>query len=267
MSVPVKEHRELVVNIICSMMDGMKEENAAQICDRTEILYSGLGTVKDRSHIETASWTSVPKFAVGSIMTKKNGFEKVSVTFDEGTVTKYMSETSGFEVAFPSTKILCFSKNLDPMLHKFVRQEEIVDTEYNRWINKDSKDILFYITRPGQYLRNLIGQSISIGTDKIYGSLAYKPDPKHPGQYSGLYDLSFYIHLTNRKAATALRALLTLSFAMTGGFVDQPDPETLHLSGVEVSDKQIKDLFTRDPITGKHYRVVGEEVIEESVKK
>ena len=54
---------------------------------------------------------------------------------------------------------------------------------------------------------------------------------------------------------------------MMGGSVRQTDDQTLLLSGIEVTEKQIKDLFMRDPITGKHYRVVGEEVIEESVKK
>ncbi|WP_407396908.1 hypothetical protein [Treponema sp.] len=267
MSVPVKEHRELITKIVSTMMDGMTEENAGKICDRSETLYSGLGRVKDRSHLETASWTSVPKIAVSSLMTKKNGFEKEIVHFDEGDMAKYKSSASGFEVAFPSTKILCFSQNLDPMLEKFSRLEPVSDAEYNNWINRESKDILFYITRPGQYLRNLIGQSINIGTDKIYGSLSYKPDPKKPGQYSGRYNLSFYIHLTNKKAASALKGLLSLSFSMMGGSVEQTDAETLYLSGIEVSDNQIKDLFMRDPITGKHYRVVGEDVIEESVKK
>lgn len=266
MSVPVKEHKELVTNIVTSMIYGMTAENAAKICDRTETLYSGLGTVKDRSHLETASWTSVPKIAVSSLMTQKNGFKKQIVQFDEVSLAKYYNAPSGFEIAFPSTKIVCFSRTLDPMLEKFARVEPIADTEYNKWINRESNDILFYITRPGQYLRNLIGQSISIGTDKIYGSLSYKPDPKRPGHYSGTYNLSFYIHLTNKKAASALRGLLSLSFSMMGGSVEQTDAETLFLSGVEVTDKQIKDLFMRDPITGKHYKVVGDEVIEESVR-
>lgn len=267
MSVPVKEHKELVTAIVTSMMNGLSAENAAKICDRTDVMYTGLGKIDDRSFLETVSWTKIPAFAVNSIMTRKNGFNKETVEFAEGSVSKYKSLESGFEVAFPTTKVLCFSRNINPMLEKFIKQEEIKETEYNNWINRESKDILFYITRPGQYLRNLIGQSINIGTDKIYGSLSYKADPKKPDQYSGRYNLSFYIHLTNKKAAAALRGLLSLSFSMMGGSVGQTDDQTLFLSGIEVTEKQIKDLFMRAPITGKHYRVVGEEVIEESVKK
>lgn len=266
MSVPVKEHKSLVTKLICAVSGGVSEENAAKLCDRTDMLYSGLGTVKDRSFLETASYTSVPKFAVGQIMTKKNGFEKKLVHVADRDMVKYSSLVSPFEVAFPSTKILCFSQSLDPMLERFALVEEIKDNPQNNWIGQDSKDILFYITRPGQYLRNLIGSSISIGTDAVYGSLKYKEDPRKPGQYSGRYELSFYIHLTNKKAAGALKGLLSLSFSMMGGSVVQTDAETLYLSGIEVTDNQIGELFMRDPITGKHYKVVGDEVIEESVR-
>lgn len=72
--------------------------------------------------------------------------------------------------------------------------------------------------------------------------------------------------MTNKRSVTVLNALLSLSFAMMGGTVTQTDEFTLFLSGIEVTDKQIIDLFTRDPITGKHYKVVGDDVIEESVK-
>ena len=267
MSVPVKKHQDLVSKIVCSVVNGMSESNAMTICERTDMLYSGLGTVKDRSHLETASFTKVSKFEVGQVMTKKNGFDKETVLFDSGEMTKYKSNASNFEIAFPSTKILCMSQNVNPMLDKFSQRCEVKETEYNKWISQKSDDILFYITRPGQYLRNLIGQTVSVGTDVIYGSISYLPDRKKPDQYSGRYNLSFYIHLTNKKAASALNALLSLSFSMMGGSVTQTDPETLYLSNIEITDRQITELFTRDPITGKHYRVVGDEVIEESVKK
>lgn len=267
MSVPVKQHKDLVVKILCAVMDGLSESSASSICDRTKILYSGLGTVKDRSHLETSAFASIPKIAVDAMMTKKNGFEKETVHFENSNLTKYYNETSGYEFAFPTSNILCLSQHVTPLLEKFDSRNEVADTPYNKWIIQESNDILFYITRPGQYLRSLIGQSINVSTDYIYGSLKYIENKKDPGQYSGKYNLSFYIHLTNKKAVTVLNALLSLSFKMMGGIVNQTDDFTLYLSNVEVTDRQIKDLFTRDPITGKHYKVVGEEVIEEKIKK
>ena len=266
MSVPVEKHKDLVSKILSSIMDGVSEDAANAICSRTGKLYSGLGTVKDRSVLETAAWHTIPKFALNQFLTKKHGFEKETVYFEQGNAEKLKSDGTGFEVSFPSSKLYCFSQNLNPLLEKFVLEEEVLNTEYNNWVSQDSEDILFYITRPGQYLRSLIGQSISIGTDKIYGSLSYIKDRKNPEKYSGKYNLSFYIHMTNRRSVTVLNALLSLSFAMMGGTVSQTDEFTLLLSGIEVTDKQIIDLFTRDPITGKHYKVMGDDVIEESVK-
>lgn len=54
---------------------------------------------------------------------------------------------------------------------------------------------------------------------------------------------------------------------MTGGAVEQTDDFTLRISGIEISENKIEELFLRDPITGKHYKVVDDKVIEESVKK
>lgn len=267
MSVPVEHHKDLVGKILGSIMDGVSPEAASSICSRTGKLYSGLGTLKDRSVLETAAWHNIPKFALNQVLNSKHGFEKETVSFESESFDKFKSAYADFEVSFPSSKIYCFAQNLNPLLEKYASDSEVLNTEYNNWITQESNDILFYITRPGQYLRSLIGQSISIGTDKIYGKLAYMPDRKSPDRYSGKYYLSFYIHMTNKRSVTVLNALLSLSFAMMGGSVSQTDEYTLLLSNIEVADRQIIDLFTRDPITGKHYKVVGDEVIEESYKK
>ena len=49
---------------------------------------------------------------------------------------------------------------------------------------------------------------------------------------------------------------------MAGGNVVVIDDYTLEVSGIELSKNQVEDLFLRDPITGKKYVVVGDEVIE-----
>ena len=73
--------------------------------------------------------------------------------------------------------------------------------------------------------------------------------------------------MLDKRSVVALRSLLGLSFAMTGGAVEQTDDLTLKISGIEISENKIEELFLRDPITGKHYKVVDDKVIEESVKK
>ena len=60
--------------------------------------------------------------------------------------------------------------------------------------------------------------------------------------------------------------MLNLAFGLTGGIVTQTDSETLTVSGVPLTRKQIVGVITRDPITGKHYNVVDGKVTEENMK-
>ena len=76
--------------------------------------------------------------------------------------------------------------------------------------------------------------------------------------------MTMNIHVSNKSAIPSLKSMLSLSFGLTGASLSQPDSETLRLSDVEVTQEQIVNLFTRDPITGKHYRVEGDNVIEEA---
>ena len=171
-----------------------------------------------------------------------------------------------FDLSFANDSVLCVSKKIESMLDKAAASALIPETAYARWINRESRDILFYITRSGQYLNSLLGGKVTVSSDFVYGTISYRPDPKKSGEYSGIYDLTFSVHLKDRRTVQAFKSMLSLSFALLGGEVKQTDENTVQVSGAEVSAKQIEDLFTRDPITGKHYRVVGDHIITESIK-
>lgn len=269
MSVPASKNQELVSKILCSRISGLAEKDAKAIAARTEILYAGLGTVDDRSRLQIVSETSIPHIVVQSSLSKKNGWEKSFVSYDEKVFEKFTHATDGFQASFPSSNLVCAAQNVDSLLKKFAENNPAPETAWKNWIaqNLSQGEILFYITKPGQYLRSLIGQSINVGTDAIFGSLCYFPDKKDSAKYSGKYELSFSIHLLDKRSVVALRSLLGLSFAMTGGAVEQTDDLTLKISGIEIYENKIEELFLRDPITGKHYKVVDDKVIEESVKK
>lgn len=263
--VPVSNHKNLVSSLLMKQIEGLSESNAMSLAERTGNMYVSLGTVKDRSRLQIAALASIPKIAVSSAFKKKNGWQAVNVTFAEKPFVYYKHVVSVFQVSLPSSKILCAGQNVEPLIQRYAQKSEIPVNPVTEWINAENKsnDILFYITRPGQYLRNLIGQSINVGADAAYGKLIYIPNKKNLSVYSGKYELVFNLHLTDKKAADSFKGLLNLSFSMMGGTVRMIDERTIQLSGVEVSQHQIEDLFLRDPITGKHYKVVNDEVVEE----
>lgn len=262
MSIPASKNAALVSRLLCSRISGLSEKDARLIAERTDSLYAGLGTVGDRSRIQVVSDTSVPKIALNSALSKKNGWKKSAVSYGVFTFEKFTQDSGSFELAVSPFSIFCAAQDVEPLLRNYASRTAADDTAWNSWIGEETDEIRFFITKPGQYLRGLIGQSVS-GVESVYGSLRQKAEEKPAESYV----MSFYMRLADSRAVPALRALLGLSFAMAGGSVSQTDSYTLMLSGVEVSASQIESLFSRDPITGKHYKVEGDAVIEESVPK
>ncbi|MGN0730090.1 hypothetical protein [Treponema sp.] len=264
-SIPASKNQELVSGILCARISGLAQKDAMSIAERTKNLYAGVGTVEDRSRLQIVSKTSIPHIVLQSALSKKNGWERSYFQYESKNFEKFIHAKSEFQAAFPASNLICSSQNVDLLLENFAENKPAPDAAWKKWISQEQPqgEIFFYITRPGQYLRSLIGQTVNVGTDAIYGTLKHSAEKNSPGQY----ELSFFTHLTDKRSAVALKALLSLSFAMTGGTIEQPDDLTLKISGIEISETKIADLFLRDPITGKHYKVVDDKVIEESVRK
>ncbi|MCR5218093.1 hypothetical protein [Treponema sp.] len=268
-NIPVQQHQKLFADILCSQVEGLAEKDALSLAERTGNLYAGLGTVKDRSRLEAAAVVDIPKMGIKSVFKQKNDWfsqeYKSKAVAASPSFILYTRKENPLQISFPEKQILCVSKNVDTMLDKYALSASLTDNEMTQYLLQDSQDILFYITRPGQYLRNMIGVTVQ-GSDKVWGKLIYMPDPEHPKKDTGKYQMEFYMHLQDAKTMKAFQGLMALSFAMSDGSVEEVDPLTLKVSGVEVSRKQINEMFIRKPVTGTHYKVVGDKVYAEPDK-
>ena len=259
--VPVQNHTELTTEILLAEIPSLSKNDAQLLVSRIGSLYAGLGTVKDLSRLEIASYGNFPSVAQKAVLTKKNGWSKQSyqaVSSDEAlengfpnSFDYYVRQDTDFMLSFPSDSVVCTARKLFPLLEKYAIRSNSLETPYADFLTQESEDILFYITRPGQYLRNLIGLTIN-GSDAVYGKMI-------PAK-NGDYELSFCVHITTTKAMRAFTAALELSFGMLGGTIKKVDDLTIEISGIAVSKNQIINLFTRDPITGKHFKVEGDKI-------
>lgn len=260
-SVPVKKHLQITSDILCSEVENLTTENAKKLAERIDILYAGLATVQDRSSVQLAAKGSFPQLALKAFLTQKNGWSKQNYEAKptEETLSLnypysfdyYLRNETEFQISFPSERILCVAQKIYPLLDKYALREEPIASDANSWITQESDDILFYITRPGQYLRNLIGQPISIGCDSISGKVVYVPSEKDG--YTGNYLLSFNVSLSEKRAMKSMLLLLDLSMRMMDGEVVQVDDSNIMLKNIPVNEKQIIELFTRDKIKAKHF--------------
>lgn len=272
-SLPVKENKQLVTDVLLAEMPGMSKNDAATIVNQLDTIYGGLGTIKDRSRLEVAGTGDFPPFALKMVLTEKNGWTKESYEADSNAECKalkypykfkyYWRDDSDFQITFPSKRIVVVGEDLAPALEEYAIRPEMPDTEYARWITEDDGQVKFYITRPGQYLRQMIGAQINIATNSAYGWIEYVPNKKNPTAYSGTYSLNFFLTVTKKGQMKALVSGIKLAMGMLGGNVEQYNDSTIFISDMEVMEEDIINLFTRDPVTGKHFRVEGDSIIKE----
>ena len=263
-SVPVAAHAELAAHLLQAELPPLSSKDADLLVSHLDMLYAGLGTVDNLGRLELAASGNFPPVAIKSLLTAKNGWSRE--TFHAGsspealaagypaTFDTFVSEEAGFAVSFPSPGVLCAAPDVRPLLEHAALRSPAPEKPYAGWVGQDSEDILFYIARPGQYLRNLIGLTVN-GCDAVYGQMAKRA--------AGQYELAFAAHITAARAVPAFVAALELSLGMMGCSIRQLDNQTIQISGIPVGEQQLIDLFTRDPITGKHFRVSGNTIITE----
>ena len=229
---PAQHHLALTKEILREEIPNIQDGDVNLISNRLDIVWAAQGTEEDRSKTELIASGSIPSIALSGSLTKSRGWTK----------TKYKD-------------LLGLAADIAPLLDRAAVHEVLAKNARNEWISRESEDILFFITRPQQYLHNLLGDTLTIPTDYIWGSLKYLSDEE--------YDMMMFMHISSPKTMPALRSMLTLAFAFLGGRVEQTDEETLVVTGVPVTQRQIVDTITRDPVTGEHFKVVNEKDIEE----
>lgn len=254
-SIPVQKHTQFVADILTSEMTNISKQDALKVANQLEILYAGISTVKDRKRIQIASVGSFPKIALKTILKEKNGWNKNEYTAPSNPeciamhypneFTFYTRTDTDFELCFPSEKMITVSRAVSPLLDQYALRPTYVENDQNKWIAQQSEDVLFFITKPGQYLRGLIGQPIEIGCDFIKGKIVYVPNKKDASAYSGNYKLTFDVRATNGRARKILFNLLSLSLGMTDADVVITDENTVTVNELSITEKEILSLFTR----------------------
>ncbi len=264
--IPAGKHKDLTVALLMEEIENLAEADAKLIAKRIDGLYFGLGTVSDRSRLEAVASGYIPTIGVKTTFTKKSGWiqtEYKAVSNEKALKLRYPNEFTYYshdeclyDLCFFTQQIFGIAQDLSPVMEKYAIRPEPEDTMYNKWISQESDDILFYITRPGQYLRTLIGASITSDTDYSYGRIIQVKDEN--------YSMTINIHVKDEESVDSLKSSIKLAFGLMDVSLTQPEKNMLRISGIDVSQAQVVNLFTRDPITGKHYRVQGDEVIEEA---
>ena len=252
-SIPAKENSDLLEQFISSMKLGVSENDAKTIVSKIDRVYASFGSVKDKKRVQISAEVNVPGAAAGLL--KKNGYEEKTVKCDSvyGSDFIYKYYSGAIEMAFPSSKNVLISKDVVPMIQNYAFEELIANeriefssaykldwkqSDLYQWVSEDTETIHFYIVRPQAFLSNLLGSAISTKTFKLNyakGQFAKLPNSK--------YELTLELNFQDPRFIKPAISLLGLALGLTDSEAKQIDANTVKLSGVHVSTKQLIDMF------------------------
>ena len=253
-SIPAKENGELLEKFITGFKLGVSENDAKAIVSKIDRIYASFGSRSDRNRICVSAQANVPAAVTGLL--KKNGYEEKFVTCDtvngKNSGYKYLSSES-IEMAFPSSKNVLISKDVVPMIKNYAFEELVLNGMYDfeipykpdwkesdlyKWISEDTEAIHFYIVRPQSFLSNLLGSAVSTKTFKLNyakGQFEKLPNTK--------YGLTLELSFQEPRYIKPAMALLSLALGLTDSETSQVNMNTVKLSGVHVSSKQLIEMF------------------------
>lgn len=251
-SIPAKENSDLLEQFITSMKLGVSDSDAKMLVSKLDRVYASFGSVKDKKRVQISAEANVPG-AAGLL--KKNGYEEKTVKCDSvyGNDYAYKYYSGAIEMAFPSSKNVLISKDVTPMVKNYAFEELIVndrvdfsdeykvdwkDCDLYKWVSEDTETIHFYIVRPQAFLSNLLGSAMSTKTFKL--NFAKGQFEKLP---NGKYGLTLELNFQEPKFIKPAISLLGLALGLTDSEAKQIDANTVKLSGVHVSTKQLIDMF------------------------
>lgn len=252
-SIPAKENSDLLEHFITSMKLGVSDSDAKMLVSKLDRVYASFGSVKDKKRVQISAEANVPGAAAGLL--KKNGYEEKIVKCDSvyGNDYAYKYYSGAIEMAFSSSKNVLISKDVVPMIRNYAFEELIVndcldfcqeykadwkDSDLYKWVSEDTETIHFYIVRPQAFLSNLLGSAMSTRTFKL--NFAKGQFEKLP---NGKYGLTLELNFQEPKYIKPAISLLSLALGLTDSEAKQIDANTVKLSGVHVSTKQLIDMF------------------------
>ena len=253
-SIPARENSELLEKFIASFKLGVSESDAKMIVSKLDRVYASFGSKANKRRICVSAEANIPGAVTGVL--KKNGYEEATVEAESihgpKTLYKYYSSES-IQMAFPSAKNVLISKNVVPLIKNYAFEEMVANGAGNfeepyredwynsdlyKWLTEDTTKIHFYIVRPQSFLSNLLGSAVSTKTFKLNyakGEFEKLPNSK--------YGLTLELNFMESRFIKPAVSLLSLALGLTDSEIEQIDNNTVKLSGVHISSKQLIDMF------------------------
>ncbi len=242
----------LISRMIQNNFEGLSEKDAQKISERIDTVYLGLRKSKKSVDFQISSLCSVPKIAVSSAFSKKNGWTSDKLIL-EGSDKKNVSYTvyknSEILAAFPTESIALVGNNVPSMVERYhnisqkieFKDDFLLDEDIRDWLSYENGmcdgQIRFYASKPQSFLTTLIGANLNFKLIYVKGLL--ENDPKNENQY--ITELEF--EFRDSRVVAAAHAMLEVAFGLTGSNVQKTSDTHLIVSGIRINKNQLYKIL------------------------
>ncbi len=242
----------LISRMLQNNLEGLSESDAKKVAERIDTVYLGLKKSKKSVEFQISSLCSIPKIAVSSAFSKKNGWTSDKLIL-EGSDKKNVSYTvynnSGILAAFPSENIALIGNSVPAMIERYhnisqnieFEDTSLLDENIRGWLSYENGlhegQIRFYASKPQSFLTTLIGANLNFKLIYVKGFL--KNDLKNENQYISEFEFEF----RDPRVVGAAQAMLEVAFALTDSSVKRISDTHLIVSGIRINKNQLYKIL------------------------
>lgn len=242
---PVEENKELAFALVHSAYSEMPRKNVERIVKRLGTVYFSM--LSDDFCV--CADGSFPNFALGFVLTKKNGWSKVKSKDIPVTGKYYEHKKSDLQLAFPSSSVAVAGKSVFPMLSSYADYEakpsETKAGLFFQCIERENPDtVSFYITNLSALLPSfkIANLKLEFPFSDAWGCLYEEKKSKDV-----VYQLDATLTLSDsRVVRAAVAALRIASRTLNLPFVvDQKSDSSIRIHGLYICPDSLGKFISR----------------------
>lgn len=246
-AIPVKLQKDLTVNLIHFMMPSIPESTIEKLAVKCDTLYAGIGSDSNAKQLEVSVKGDFPALTVATAFSKKNGWNSDFRKYDGGGVLPFATAVYSSEsvkdvsLAFPSSSILCVSRDVDKMMTRYAPMPETVEgLPCASWLEDSAGGMRFYINQPARALPAIRGTQFESLVDALYGSVTGTGED---------VSVDFFLKIKASDASSsnlltgALVTLLSFSLKKAGVEVSKSDDYTIKVCGMKMKAEGLSSFL------------------------
>lgn len=241
-SIPSQADPDFITYFLKNNLNSFTEDNIKSLSSRINTIYCGINHKKNNYTIQASVLENIPKNYITKTLRKNKTINNNTITINNYDYTLF--NYSSIDFTFPDNNLALIGRDIDQMLTSYDSMKSTgfsenvwEDSESYEYLKSATDEIRFYSSKPVAFLSLLIGHEIDLHLRNVKGS--FKIDSSFPSQY----EVDLILEFKNEKFLKASKALLNMTFGLTGSDSIILDTNKLEIKNIQIKKEQLYKLL------------------------